>query len=249
MKIILQSTSTTHAILLAACGALASLAAAPAHAADLSLTGLVEFGSDASGGASGATLWNTVGGDGYYFNLYATDANSGIDGAFLNSGDGATTAIDSTLNAGTYQFFIFGEPGADTGYFGLNLFFDGGTSPGISVFAATNTSTTPPYPAFAADGSATTRLPDYSTGPGAGTLTYSDGSSTVTLTDYQFSEPTVNDLDRVSAFSATPSGDNDFIGSFTLQVGTVPEPKASLLVGCGGLALLGGWLRRRHRRA
>ena len=72
----------------------------------------------------------------------------------------------------------------------------------------------------------------------------------MTLTDYQWSVPAVNDLDRINSFAATPSGANDFIGSFTLQVMAVPEPKASFLVGGGVLALLGGgWLRRRCRRA
>ena len=248
MKTTFQLTSTTTAILLAACGALAGLAAGPVHAASLNLTGLAEFAADSNGGGSGQTFWNTLGGDSY-FDLYVTGANTGIGGAYLNSGDGAATAINSPLGSGTYQFFIFGEPGADNGEFGLNLYFDGGTSPGISVFAAANLSATGPVPLFAADTSAATRLLDGSTGPGAGTLTYSDGSSNVTLTAYQFSDPTVNNLDRVNAFAATPSGANDFIGSFTLQVRAVPEPKASLLVGCGGLALLGGWLRCRHRRA
>ena len=238
----------TRAVLLAAGSALASLAAGPIHAAVVSLTDLNEFSADSTGAVSGGIDWNTVGSDSIY-NLYVTGPNTGIDGAFLNSGDGAAASISSPLGDGTYQFFIFGEPAGDSPDFGLNLYFDGGTTPGISVFAAANASGTPPYPAFSAD-SATTRLLDYSTGPGAGTLAYSDGSSTVTLSDYLFSEPAVNTLDRVNAFNDTPSGADDFVGSFTLQVGTVPEPGASLLLGGGALALLGGsHLRRRRRRA
>ena len=72
----------------------------------------------------------------------------------------------------------------------------------------------------------------------------------MTLTAYQWSAPTVNNLDRVGPFDTAPDGANDFIGSFTLQVNAVPEPRESCVIGVGILAALGsGWLRRRSRRA
>ncbi len=223
-------------------------ASAGPASADIALTGLIEFSMDATGASSGGSIWNSRGGDAF-FNLYVTGADSGIGGGFVNSGNAAGAGINLTLSPGTSQFFIFGEPGADIGHFALNLFFNGNNSaPGISAFAATNTSATPPSPSFAADGSLSTLALDGSSAAGAGTLDYTSGGTTVTLTAYQWSAPGIENLDRVSAFNDVPSGANDFVGSFTLQVSTVPEPASVAMLAGGAVVLLGFGRRRRADR-
>lgn len=223
-------------------------ASAGPASADVALTGLIEFSTDATGASSGGSIWNTRGGDSF-FNLYVTGANSGIGGGFVNDGDAAGAGINLALSPGTSQFFIFGEPGADIGHFALNLFFNGNNSaPGISTFAATNTSTSPPPPSFSADGSPSTLALDASTAAGAGTLSFTSGGTTVALTAYEWSAPAVETLDRVSAFNNVPSGVDDFVGSFTLQVSTVPEPTSVVMLAGGAVVFLGYGRRRRADR-
>lgn len=213
--------------------------------AGVMLTGLINFSTDAAGAASGGSIWNTRGGDNF-FNLYVTQPNSGINGPFLNTGDGAGAGINLSLAEGKNEFFLFGEPGADVGRFGLNLFFGGNNSnPGISVFAASDQPPSPPFPNFSPNNSASTLALDSTVVPGAGTLSFTSGSSTVTLTDYRWSVPSVQNLDRVQAFAIGANGANDFVGSFTLQVRSVPEPASVVLLGTGVLALLGYGSRRR----
>ena len=62
--------------------------------------------------------------------------------------------------------------------------------------------------------------------------------------------PAVNNVDRVSPFTAAPDGSTDFVGSYTLKV-TQPVPEASSFVSLGGLLLLGmgGFAVSRRRKA
>jgi hypothetical protein len=212
--------------------------AMPVSAAPV-LSGLVNFSTDGAGSASAGQIWNTLGSDGW-FNLYVTQPNSGLGGAFLNAGNAAGTSISQILNPGTYQFYFFGEPGGDTGFAGLNLFFDGDdTNPGISVYGPTDHSPSPPFSTFAANsGPNTLTLDALSLVPGAGTLTYVSGDTTVTLMDYQWSTPEVYGVDRVQGYDDFPTGAPDFVGSITLEVSTaaVPEPTSMAtlgLIACG----------------
>lgn len=229
------------AILLLGLGALPTLA-------QPILSGAVQFSANSSGAATGGQIWNTLGSDGL-FNLYFTQPNTGIGGSLLNSGNGASTALNLTLAPGAYEFFYFGQPGSDTGFAALNLFFDGNTStPRISVFAATDTAApSPPYPSFSANSSTNTLTLAGSIVAGAGTLSYSSGGFTVTLTDYGWSTPGVFGLDRVQAFSNAPGGGNDFVGMVRLSVTSVPEPGSLVL---GALAVSGflAWRRGQIKR-
>jgi hypothetical protein len=229
------------------------LAKAPAARGDFVLTGATEFGTDATGAYTTTpqgVISNTVGGDAP-FNLYITQPNTGINGAFLNSGDGASTGLNLSLTPGTYQFFMFFYPGTDVGRFGLNLFFNGSNNPGISVFAPTSNTLTPPFPAFSVNTSPSTYsiVPDIS-GPtmvaGAGSATFSSGGTTATLTSYWLANPTASGMDRVSPYNNVPGASNNFVGEFTLSV--VPEPSGVILLGAG-LACLGGVHRFRRRTA
>ena len=188
------------------------------------LSGLVNFGATASGAYAGVDIWNTLGGDSN-FNLYVA-ANSQT-GAFLNSGDSSAASINTPLLPGNYTFALFGEPGPELSNFGLNLFFNGNNSaPGISVFAAQDVEPSPPFPAFTANSSTSALTLAGTPVAGAGTLVYTDGTTTVTLTDYSWSRPAVFSLNRVQGFNNTSGGGNDFVGALSLNV-TANAPTAS----------------------
>lgn len=180
-------------------------------------------------------------------NLYIADG--GPAGAFLNSGDGASTAPSINLQIGTNAFAIFGEPGVALDNFGLNLFFDGSNAAGISVFAPVRSG--PAIPSFSASSGTSTggNLPHLNLVPGAGTLSFQSDGLNVTLTDYFWAQPGVagvSNLDRVAALNNTANGNTDFVGQFTLTV-AVPEPATLALYGFS-LAWVGfmGWWRSRQ---
>ncbi len=231
-------------------GVLAGVMIFGGSAAATTLSGLTEFSTDASGNAAGGQLWNTLGGD-FIFNLYVAPGPIAANNAFVNHGDGALTSIDIPLTMGANTFSIFGQPGADTGHAALNLFFNGnGSIPGISVFAATQTGAL--EPSFAANGGTTLALAlgAFVSVPGANTLSFVDGSNTITLTDDFWAIPSVFNLDRVSAFNDSPSGTSNFVGQFTLTVSgptPVPEPSTLVLFGVGLVGLTGVAWRRQSK--
>ena len=221
--------------------------------AGLILTGAVEFSTDSHGTSDSSNIWNTLGLADEHVNtaanLYVTTPNTGINGTFLNSGDGPQTRLSYDLSSpGTYQFFIFGDPGFERNFYGLNLFFDGvDSSPRISAFGDLDVTPSPPFPAFTANSSAFTRdLSNSNFVPGSGSLTYTAGGLSVSLSDYHWSAPFVESLDRVDYLNNVPSGRFDQVGSFTLQVSAtaVPEPNTLYLLVIGAICLAGvGWKR------
>lgn len=83
----------------------------------------------------------------------------------------------------------------------------------------------------------------YGTAPGPGTLTFQGGDTTVTLTNFAFYDPRVFNIDRIANFDATPDGNREFVGRFTLEVTSTPVPECSspfLLLGTAVGILLGG---------
>jgi uncharacterized protein (TIGR03437 family) len=190
------------------------------------LTGLHLFTSDSAGNATGGGWYTYVPNDGKYV---LGVAQGGLDAPFINGPNRDDASISILLSPGTYTFSIFNTGGSAPPYFGLNLFFDGnGNTPGISVFAATNYSTVLPFPPFFADGGSTFDLAGHAFVPGAGTLTFVNGVTTVTLTSFHWSAPTVYNRDRVSNFVMVPDGASDFVGQFTLQVIGPGNPVPSL---------------------
>lgn len=201
------------------------------EASALSLTGAMEFSATSTGNWDGVHLWNTVGGDNAY-NIYITSPNTGMTGEFINTGNGPETSPNFNLTPGNYEFFMFGTPGGDRSYFGLNLYFDGSSTPGISTFAEMNTSSSSPFPNLLSS---------------PGSLVYTNGQFTATLTDYSFSTPSVYQLDRVAGYSTQQDGNNDYVGSFILHVSSsepVPEPATVWLLASGLTGLIG--LKRKY---
>ena len=225
-------------------GALASLlglAGVPASAQ--SLTGAMLFSTNSTGAASGGSFWNTRSGD-FAFNLWLQQG-----GTFVNGPSDAQAGISVPLTPGVYTYSLYGEPGASTGFDGINLFFDNAAAPSLSAFGPTQTGATPST--FDDDGSPQTLALDTTSTPGAGALSFQQGGNTVTLTDFTWAVPTVFNTDQVSAFTATPSGADDFVGSLTLNVtgpaAAVPEPSPCALLAIG-LLPVGLTLRARKRR-
>ncbi len=235
------------------CGVAAlTIAATPHVACAQTLTGISLFstfsngqagysGNGNSGGGSTTDIWNTLGGDSKY-NLWVSLAGTAINGPL-----DANANINQILTTpGTYNFTIFGNPGFNQSYHGMNLFFGSDTTnPAISVYAPTASATTE-IPAFLANGQTTLDLAGSNT-PGAGTLSFSTGGNKVTLTNYRWEFSTVQNQDLVGSFNRAASGGADEQGSFTLSVTPLdaPEPSAFALALTGGVPVLGLVFRRR----
>jgi hypothetical protein len=199
------------------------------------LTGLINYSTNWTGGVSGGEFWNTGGGD-IFYNLYVTAPNSSLGGTLLNSGNAAATNISFDLSTpGTYTFYILGEYGGTAPRYGLNLFFNDSSTPGITAIRSVNGRRT-----VSSTGANSVSLTGGIT-PGANTLAYSDDRYTVTLTDYGWYNSASAGLpaaDRTSRYSSAASSITDYRGSFVLDVTThAPEPGtwALLLMGLVGL--------------
>jgi hypothetical protein len=217
---------------------LAVVTANPAGA--ITLTGLHGWGSDASGNFVGPARWNTLADGGSTHNLWLIQG--GLGGSFINGPTDADVGINVDLPLGVHTFTFHAEGGTPA-YFGLNLFFDGETlNPSISVFAVSDESGTGPDPEYFPTGGTTLALAHVLV-PGANSLSFASGSLEITLSDFRWSVPSVELLDRVGDLSTGPSGTHDSVGQFTLQV--IPEPSTALLLATGliGLAING---RRRR---
>ncbi|WP_293116431.1 MULTISPECIES: PEP-CTERM sorting domain-containing protein [Moorena] len=216
-----------------------------------SLTGLIEFLTNGSG-STGLAVWDT--GADRDWDLFVT--NDGEYGDFIN--DPTTRKIDFELTKGIHTFTIYGDGRsflANQSHYGLNLFFNGETTnPGISVFGELAKSTDSD-PTFSANSSGSTRGLDGSIVPGSGTLSFIDGLTTVTLTDYIYQAPNVQQKNRVGTHSIGSNSYLDMVGQFTLNVETrnldstsVPEPVSVLGLLTVGAFGAGATLKRKKKQ-
>lgn len=228
------------------------------------LTGLLQQGTQANGQTAGSPIWNTLGNELSFANIYLTQPNVGYTASFLNSGNGAGTSISYGLTSGTYTFYFFvmGFWDNNPGQYGLNLFFDGNNnaSPGIAAYSVAGVNNpnvvqagldTLPlsvdinYSAPAPGTYIYTATPV----PALGTLTYTANGLNVTLTDYGFGEPGVfggSALDRIGNLDSQLDLALDSVGFFTLNVTPIPEPSSLAVAGVGALIIFLSLLRGRQ---
>jgi hypothetical protein len=200
----------------------------------VTLTGLLQQGTSSTGQTAGSPIWNTLGNETAFANLYVTQPNAGYSAPFLNHGNGDSVIISYALTPGTYQFYFFCDafPNNDPGHYGLNLFFNGDNiNPGISAYSPSGIDGATPVglglPTLSLDGDNANQI-------GApGTLTYNANGLSVTLTDYGFGQSGVltPPLDRVGNLNDVPDGSLDGVGFIDVAVAATPEPSA-LAIGC-----------------
>jgi hypothetical protein len=194
-------------------------------ASSATLTAAFLFGADATGNATDQE-WDTRAESDQY-KLWFTEGtpDQGLTNAFLNGPGWSDAPIFLHLHSGTNQFTIYGEPGLPRPFVGLNLFFENQTVPQISVRGAERTDSAVPE-FFANTASRTWGLNDYGSGgastPGAGAFWFYASGEKVSLTDFFWAVPAIFSTDRVSPHSIGESGENDFIGTFTIVVSEAP---------------------------
>lgn len=208
------------------------------------LSGMMQFTSNAMGGANGAGQWNTQGGDGIS-NLWILNPYSLPGVFFVNGPADANAGISITLTPGLYVFDIYGEPGAGgnpDNWATLNLFFNGNTvNPGITAMRST---VFPPVGAIGTTLSSGTLSLAGAPTTGAGSLVFNDGMHNVVISEYWFAQsgqPIFADIG--GEFTETPNGVGDFVGRVELTVTAVPAPGAAALLGM--LGVVAGKRRRR----
>jgi hypothetical protein len=195
-------------------------------AALLTFSGAVAYGSDSDGNATGGIT--TTSGCCQFIGVE--------QGAFTNGAN--LVSVPVTLTDGSYTFYLESADwtagfGVTTG--GLNFYFNGDSTPGISVHIVPTfdqTDFTNPFAVTSASAN-TLDLNDGAT-PGSGTSSYVSGGETVTLTGLQW---------------VGGSGSNPYDSTLTVQrvdltvsgasAGT-PEPGTLILLGAGlgALALI-----------
>ena len=230
MKSTLQLLSATVAAITVFC------MAAPSEAA-VTLSGAsIVWAQDSTTNPS--SYADTLGGNGAW-NLYVRP----VDGAFVNSGDGASTGINIELGAGDHELeiWVHHESWSDNSVVNpgsyLNLFVGDRSGPAISArLSAGNEGSLTPLTA-----SQVALVPNVSDGSlvaPAETLIWESGSQSVTLNSMSIATAD----DTVSAFNANPTGvHQDTVIRISLSV--IPEPSTGLFVSLGASFLM---FRRRR---
>jgi hypothetical protein len=183
--------------------------------AEARLTGITVFSIHPLGGYNAVNGWDTL----------PTNAvpNAWVwtsGGDLLNGPSDTAAALNSPLEPSpTLQTInVTAAPGSlFEPYHGINLFFNGSTSPQISAYQPTACGAGPPL-----------SYGDSSLGLGgevtaAGSLRCVAGGREIELVGYLWSQPDCAPLDDVSPFAWSPDGTNDFHGGFALMAREVPR--------------------------
>jgi hypothetical protein len=214
-----------------------------ASAAPARLTDIRVFSAQPDGTFGLAEVWGTR--PAGNFVAWMQQGESG--GPFVNGPTDANAQPNISLTPGATGYRLLGSQAASERYtyFGINLFFNGSTSPSISAYGPELFAPGPS--SFSADSSTFTPAADWSPTehavPGAGTLSCVIGDQQITLTDFFWAAPSVYGLDSVGQYSTGPDGSLDYVGGISLSVTTVPEPGSGALLGLAFVGYLS--LRRR----
>lgn len=243
-----SSRLTAKAAWIAAVAAFGVVIADTAHA-NAVLSGL-SFTRTDSNDFAGASGGNVSSGSGQWGIFLASGTYSASPNYYNTN---TTSGLSVDLSAGSYTFFATFVAGNEYG--ATNIWFDGNAAPGISVFSGTASSIGNPA-SFSAENATGQELYNTPNGnqpvTGSGSLTYDNGTSTVTLTAYE--------LNSVSDVLSAGVPLIDFISSsgsqapqglrFSLNVtndAPVPEPASAALLGAGVMVLGLGRGRKARR--
>lgn len=210
---------------------LATLLAIPSAHAAVKLTALTISSTDANGKIQGvgAHRFKTAqhGGHPAIFLIKGSDTA----GAIINGPNTAKNGIDIPLTAGTHTYTILAEKSNSYSWsnYAIQFFFDLSNNPQISALAPLNTTSTLFFPPFEANKEFVENLPGYPVKT-TGTLVYKSGAVEVKLTAFQFSQPELYGVDRVTSHEVRSDRVLDFVGEFTLEVTAPPEIAAGGVV-------------------
>jgi uncharacterized protein (TIGR03437 family) len=209
----------------------AALFAASTLQAAVKLTALTITSTDAAGKIQGvgAHRFKTTqhGGQPAIFLVKGSD----LAGEIINGPNTAKNGIDIPLTAGTHTYTILAEKSNSYSWsnYTMQFFFDLANAPQVSVLAPLNTTSTLFFPPFEANKEFTENLAGAPVKT-SGTLVYKSGQVEVKVTAFQFSQPELFNVDRVTSLEVRSDRILDFVGEFTLEVTAPPEIAAGGVV-------------------
>ena len=184
--------------------------------------------------------------------IYMSQGGLSAAPSYINT---AQQDLSINLAAGSYTFSGLFATNYTTNYGNISLFFDGAGLPGITVQAATTDSLSS-APAYSADGGTTLGLVSPWWVSGANSLSYDNGTSTATLSNFILASSSLLSsigAPEVGSSSLPYDGTYNYGTQFTLTVtddaaaAAVPEPAGLLLFSTAFASLM--LLRNRSRRS